>query len=219
MISGFVILMSAYSSTIPKFLISRFTRLYPTFWAGVFLTSIVSYFIGTEHFKVESMQVLLNLTMIPTVFGAQNVDGVYWTLLVELKFYMLILILLAFNLIKQIKVIALLWLSWSIVSFYYHTSDTINGIIFPSFSSYFVAGSIFFLIKNEGQSLFKFFVIFLSFVSSSIYALKYIQHQADHFNTEFSGLIVISVISLFYIIFYLISIEKEYFLIQKFYII
>ena len=48
--------------------------------------------------------------MVPKIFGFKAVDGVYWTLMVELFFYLLIFILLFTKKIKDINKLSFLYL-------------------------------------------------------------------------------------------------------------
>jgi len=84
MISGFVILMSAQSGNVVKFVLYRFTRLYPTFWFAVCLTAICIVFFDSNLYYVEIKQILINLSMMPTIFNTPYVDSVYWTLLLTI---------------------------------------------------------------------------------------------------------------------------------------
>ncbi len=90
MISGFVILMTLNrSENIFQFTVSRFSRLYPVYWVSVITTfCVVSYF-GLPGFEASYIDALVNLTMVQTVFEIRHVDHVYWSLWVELKFYVL----------------------------------------------------------------------------------------------------------------------------------
>lgn len=208
-ISGFVILMTAQSGSVKKFLISRFTRLYPTFWIGVIFSALFIYIFNAEKFSFTIKQFFVNLTMVPQFFGEKLIDGVYWTLLIELKFYFLIVLILLLKKLNYIKVILFLWVLWSIFFYFTHFPYKLNAILFPTYSSYFVAGAIFFLIKKEGLSFFKILILLTSFISSCLYSVKYLDRQIEHFNTEFSPLIVMAVVSIFYIIFLFISLEKS----------
>jgi peptidoglycan/LPS O-acetylase OafA/YrhL len=93
-ISGFVVLMSAMGSTPKRFFISRVVRLYPAFWVCCLLTFTVAMLIGAPRFHVPAKHLLVNLTMMQGFLDVPHVDGVYWSLAVELKFYFLILGLL-----------------------------------------------------------------------------------------------------------------------------
>lgn len=64
------------------------------------------------HLSMSWHTYLWNLTMIPRSFGASPVDGVYWTLGIELRFYLLIGILLLLGLRRVLpQVIA----GWSVL--------------------------------------------------------------------------------------------------------
>lgn len=99
MISGYVIFFSAKNCDAAKFTTLRFLRLYPAFLTGVLLTSLVQFFWGTSN-SVYLSQIIYNLTMIPRFFGRDYVDQSYWTLQLELQFYILISFFLLFRLKK-----------------------------------------------------------------------------------------------------------------------
>ncbi|MFB9295616.1 acyltransferase family protein [Persicitalea jodogahamensis] len=90
MISGFVITLSIQKiKKWQDFAVFRFARLYPTFWACVLITTLAILFYEPASLSVS--QFLANLTMFPVYFGIENIDQVYWTLLVEMVFYLWIL--------------------------------------------------------------------------------------------------------------------------------
>ncbi|MEO7493614.1 MAG: acyltransferase [Massilia sp.] len=88
MISGFVIFMTLEKTRHSMdFVVSRFSRLYPAFWAAVILTFLLTHLLGLPGKLVDGHTALLNLTMLHSFLNVPNVDGVYWTLEVELIFY------------------------------------------------------------------------------------------------------------------------------------
>lgn len=92
-ISGFVILMSAaHGKTAKSFVISRCTRLYPAYWFAVIFSACLIAGVGVETRQVTVAQVLINLTMFQRFMLVENVDQVYWTLAVEMQFYLLMLV-------------------------------------------------------------------------------------------------------------------------------
>lgn len=94
-ISGFVILMSARRARVPSdFVISRAARLYPVYWIAVTVSIIVSITFRVPGTDVGWVDRLMNFTMIQRLLLFDNVDEVYWTLAIEMQFYMLILALL-----------------------------------------------------------------------------------------------------------------------------
>jgi len=87
-ISGFVIFMTLDRTRIPiDFIVSRASRLYPSYWAAVILTTLITHLLGLPGKEVSWHTAILSFTMIQQLFGIPLVDSVYWTLLVELFFY------------------------------------------------------------------------------------------------------------------------------------
>jgi peptidoglycan/LPS O-acetylase OafA/YrhL len=87
-ISGFVILMTLQRcSTAGQFVLARFSRLYPTYWVAVLFTFTVLSLFPLNGRTVTWPQLLTNLTMLQEFVHVPSVDGVYWSLAVELAFY------------------------------------------------------------------------------------------------------------------------------------
>lgn len=90
-ISGLVITMTVLRSQNGiEFLVRRFARLYPAFLVGICLTLAVVGFASKSVFRVSPDDILANLTMDAPSFHRQMVDGAYWSLAVEIKFYALV---------------------------------------------------------------------------------------------------------------------------------
>lgn len=88
MISGFVIFMTLERTARPMdFVVSRFSRLYPAYWGALLVTFALTHLIGLPGKTVGWDVLLVNTTMVQGFFGVDHVDGVYWTLEVELLFY------------------------------------------------------------------------------------------------------------------------------------
>lgn len=98
-ISGFVIFMSITKvSSTKEFLVNRISRLYPTYWACVFITFLVQIIVGfyMPNKAVPSLLDLLgNLTMFQYYLNIKDIDGPYWTMIVEMLFYLLIALFFA----------------------------------------------------------------------------------------------------------------------------
>lgn len=87
-ISGFVIFMTLERTKKPvDFVVSRFSRLFPTYWFAIFLTFAITHLLGLPDKLVGLDTALANTLMIHGLFNVPHVDGVYWTLEVELLFY------------------------------------------------------------------------------------------------------------------------------------
>jgi len=89
-ISGFVILMTLERTRDWRdFVVSRFSRLYPAYWACVTLAALAALpRMGAEKLAGDFAA---NLTMFQLYLGAPDLDGSYWTLSIEMLFYLLML--------------------------------------------------------------------------------------------------------------------------------
>jgi len=111
LISGFVIFMTLERTrNAMDFVVSRFSRLFPAYWAAMALTAIVVYTLGMPAQRLPLHDLLLNLTMVQQLLGSEHLDGSYWTLQVELFFYAQMLLWFMLGQLKRIHLIILLWL-------------------------------------------------------------------------------------------------------------
>lgn len=83
-ISGFVISFSASSARPSDFLAARILRLAPAVWICAPLTAICIYLSGVENVPHILGRLFNSMTFFP--LGSQ-IDGVYWTLRIEVFFY------------------------------------------------------------------------------------------------------------------------------------
>jgi peptidoglycan/LPS O-acetylase OafA/YrhL len=114
-ISGFVILNSLMRCERGiDFAFGRFSRLYPLFWFAVCVTTLVR--VGLSHDDVSLRNFLANLTMVPTLWSESIIDGVYWTLIVELKFYLLAYLVWRFKGLAHMETLCAGWLSLTVVN-------------------------------------------------------------------------------------------------------
>lgn len=91
-ISGFVIpssLRGDVPTGIKTFLVRRFFRLYPAFWLSIPLAILAEWVIGRQ---IPVYDIVAGITMIPSVFRAELILPPYWTLELELIFYILCII-------------------------------------------------------------------------------------------------------------------------------
>lgn len=86
-ISGFVIpssLMGLAVAPLRRFWISRVMRLYPAYWLSL------AFAVAVAGMATTGPQLIANVTMLQRYLGQPSVVGVYWTLAVEMLFYVLI---------------------------------------------------------------------------------------------------------------------------------
>jgi peptidoglycan/LPS O-acetylase OafA/YrhL len=112
MISGFVIFMTLDKTERPTdFVVSRFSRLFPAYWVAIWLTFVVVHQIGLPGKEHGVATAVGNMLMLHSLFHIANIDGVYWTLEVELLFYIAMLGLWSAGLLKRVHLVGFTWLA------------------------------------------------------------------------------------------------------------
>lgn len=164
-ISGFVILMSSWGRTIPQFISSRIARLFPAYWFAVIATTILFVFITTGNIKKVSLnQFLANLTMFQTAVGAQNIDGVYWTLWIELLFYILIGLLMSRKPSRG-RLMAFIFL-WPVIGAIAARGkfDFLSLFLSPQYAPLFAGGMALYLIYAYGHSIINWLLVIFNMI-------------------------------------------------------
>lgn len=111
-ISGFAIYMTLTNTkSLKEFAIKRIIRLYPAYIIAVILTFTLTHLYQLPDRTVSLTSGIINLTMIGGFLGVPYVDGVYWSLQVELIFYILIGILMLIGLLNKIEYASITWLA------------------------------------------------------------------------------------------------------------
>jgi peptidoglycan/LPS O-acetylase OafA/YrhL len=106
-ISGFVIANSANNSSPIRFAKSRVLRLYPAVWVCAFFTLAAWVFIGGGDWQRLAPSLLRSLAL--WVRGPW-IDGVYWSLAVEMAFYAIVFVLLLSGRFARLP-----WLAWGLL--------------------------------------------------------------------------------------------------------
>jgi peptidoglycan/LPS O-acetylase OafA/YrhL len=164
-ISGFVILMSAYGRTVGHFAASRVARLFPAYWVGVALTSVLLILLTQGRLKkVTWGEALVNLTMLQEALGVRHVDGVYWTLWIELVFYFTIAVFLWRGMTYH-RILAFIVL-WPLIGLLAAraNSEMLNLILVPRYSALFAAGMALYLIYAHGHDFVRWALVGLNAV-------------------------------------------------------
>lgn len=208
-ISGFVIFASTFERTGFQFAVSRITRLYPTFWVCCSITVLIVLLLESKENHSTLTQWLANLTLFNTHLGVENIDGIYWTLGIEIKFYFCIFLLLIFNLLQYYRIWISIWLAMTVSYLLTKQPFFFHRIISPEYSSYFIAGVVFFLARQNGYRPFYIITLIISFLVSLSYANKTISGFILHYGISIYDRIIMSAILFcMYWIFYLVSVRR-----------
>lgn len=168
-ISGFVILMTAWQRPIQEFVASRISRLYPAYWTCVLLTTLVLLVDGAHWFR--GSDVLINLSMLQEAFGVQHIDGVYWTLWVEMRFYALMALFILVGITeRRLLAFAVCWPIVAAIAEKTHL-DFLAYVLVWQHAALFAGGMIIYLIGRNGHSSLRWlalgFVTLMAFATST----------------------------------------------------
>lgn len=178
-ISGYVVTMSTMNKTFSEFLFSRVTRLFPVFWLSCLFAILLSRIFPAAHTFLpypNLKAVVINLTMIPSAFNTIMINPVFWSLLEEVHFYVIISVIILFKLWNKILTLLICWLIIyaAIVAMGYSTSaDDRIGILVPKHSLYFIAGMLFYLFRTGLYAKWKL-IILLSLTFLLMIPLSYL---------------------------------------------
>jgi peptidoglycan/LPS O-acetylase OafA/YrhL len=220
-ISGFVIFMSLQKITNSReFIINRVSRLYPTYWAVVIFTSVLltvnALIKGNFDIKERLINSVGNLTMFQFYLRIPNLDGPYWTMIVEMIFYIAILFLYQYKLLKHLNMISItLCLIMVVLTHYFYditlVKILVKGIPLLPFIPLFFAGIVFYKIyTTEAKQYANYSLVFMCFLSAL--ALFPYAGQSCNFITypEYCGMLI-----LFFTLFILFVNHKLAFIVNK----
>jgi peptidoglycan/LPS O-acetylase OafA/YrhL len=207
LISGFVILASALGRGPLEFAVSRFSRIYPIYWAGIAFSVVAMIcFLGASA-NLRVWQVLVNATLLQTPLGVRHVDPVYWTLWVELQFYAWVFLLILFRVVHRVKIWLPVWLAVTVLYSVTGHPVKMNLFINPQYSSLFIAGAVFFLAARDGFRPFHVLMLIVSWAVSVRFALPHAALYIDP-ATRADQLVAAGAITLMFAVFLLISLHK-----------
>jgi peptidoglycan/LPS O-acetylase OafA/YrhL len=144
-ISGFVIANSAYGRSAVDFLKGRLVRLYPAAWICATITLCA--WLALAHLPFSAVRSGYLHSMALWIF-APWIDGVYWSLAIEVMFYALIFFVLASG-----RIVKLTWVPWILTAlsmFYLWVVYT------PDVSTFFAGnGPLNWIMQNSGVFLLR----------------------------------------------------------------
>ncbi|MFD7028159.1 acyltransferase family protein [Streptomyces sp. NPDC059917] len=153
MISGFVICMSCWGRTPRQYFTSRVVRLFPAYWVAIILSALVVNYAATarpSRSHLSKSDIFTNFTMLQQPLGVSEVDPVYWTLWVELRFYLVFAVVVALGLTyRRVLSFCGIWMVLAVVA---GQSDMalLKMFAMPEYAPYFIAGVAMFLIYRFG---------------------------------------------------------------------
>jgi peptidoglycan/LPS O-acetylase OafA/YrhL len=169
--SGFVIFMTLEAVTSSRqFLVSRVARLYPAYWVSVIVTTLVAY--AMESHPPTALAFAVNMTMTETFSRTAYVDNSYWTLGVEVQFYVLIGAIFALGWLRRIDALCLTFLAAVAIYKVVLVSQGLQAASwieesFVEYGDFFVIGVCMFRLRNKEASWITVAIMLLAVLSTA----------------------------------------------------
>ncbi|MEV7801616.1 acyltransferase family protein [Microbispora sp. NPDC088329] len=206
LISGFVILMSAWGRTPGHFAASRIARLFPAYWASVLaLGGLAVGGLITDH-RPSLTELLANMTMLQHGFRVRDLEIVYWTLWQELVFYALIACLAAVGITYR-RCLAFMG-AWVLLLAIADRvdADLLQAVLVPFSAPYFIAGMALYLIHRFGGSLFPWLFVGMGWILALYSALNEGPPAVRRYGQALGSALVVGVISLIFLVMILVAV-------------
>ena len=183
MISGFVILMSIEKSKNANlFFLFRCIRLYPIYWIIATFTFLLFFGLNLLNGEIPYVEIpfkdyFVNLSMFQYYFNVPNIDGSYWTLIIEMLFYISIYVLFRLKLLNKIIGIGLVF---GVVSACYIFA--IRHLNLPDYTRFypfiyhfpmFYIGIIFYKMMQFKQAPFYYYFLIIGSICLQLYLFEY----------------------------------------------
>lgn len=151
-VSGFVVLWTAWGRSIPQIVSSRVARVFPAYWTALALTSALLLAVWPAGKRITPGEVAVNVTLLQEPLGVRNVDGVYWTLWAELRFYLLIAVLAAIGITRR-RVVAFA-VAWPLAAVVADAAGwhLASDVLISRYAPFFAGGMLLFLIHRDGHA-------------------------------------------------------------------
>lgn len=153
----------------------------------------------------------MNMTLLPhwiklLTFKKLNippVDGVYWSLYVEMQFYLFMLLLIGLICLKKINAILYLWLGLSFVLLWHDSAliEILKTLILARYSGYFTAGIVSNMLFTYQKNQHVFPLLSLSFVLTVLYGIRFGNELALIYHQAFNLYSIGGILALFYLLF------------------
>ena len=186
LISGYVISLTlTKTSSFAEFCVKRFARIWPTLFVCGSITFLCATLFGPAEFQRSIWEALISITLIPPQhIGAltgnsewQWLDGAYWSLWVEVRFYVVIgALFFAFRKHWFEAWIVYAVLTFAIVASALTTSNgillVVEGLLFAEYVPFFMIGILAYRLRTNLSTRVDAYAFILAFAHISLSLLS-----------------------------------------------
>lgn len=193
-ISGFVIAYSAEGRTAGEFAIARFSRIYPTFALCMTITAAGLLIFGGELFQVSFTRWAANLVIASPALGFPYMDSAYWSLVIEVTFYVWVAVFIATGLFpRRLDVLVLAWLFLSMANELTADSSILEKVFLTDNAGYFATGLMLYEFHRGRRDLIWFGIFGLSVGIAVFHAIHSLGWLHAHSEVVFQPSVVATI--------------------------
>jgi peptidoglycan/LPS O-acetylase OafA/YrhL len=197
MISGYVICETGNTRSARSFFAARASRLLPAFWICCSLTYLVMRQSEYPSHAISIAEYVINMTMLGGWLKTKPADSSYWSLLVEMHFYFLFLILLACGLAARLRQFAALWLLLSVMLLLLPVKLG-NFFLIPYWSAHFIAGIGFWIFHRTPHRAWGAGLVALSFPIACILLIQRLPGLESLLGRAYNPVVAASILLIMY---------------------
>ncbi|WP_338700285.1 acyltransferase [Bradyrhizobium sp. 26S5] len=193
-ISGFVIAYSAEGRTPVGFAIARFSRIYPTFVICMTLTFLATLLVGHAWFHVTWGQWLANLFIAAPMFGQPYMDDAYWSLVIEVVFYVWVALFLAWGIFpRRIDTIIVAWIAITFVNELTLDIPMFEKLFMADDSGFFAVGLLIYEHYRGRRDTRLYSLLTLAMGTATFQAVHKLERLGVHTHGSFDPMVVTAI--------------------------
>ncbi|QIG99060.2 acyltransferase family protein [Bradyrhizobium sp. 6(2017)] len=193
-ISGFVIAYSAEGRTPVGFAIARFSRIYPTFVICMTLTFLATLLVGHAWFHVTWGQWLANLFIAAPMFGQPYMDDAYWSLVIEVVFYVWVALFLAWGIFpRRIDTIIVAWIAITFVNELTLDIPLFEKLFMADDSGFFAVGLLIYEHYRGRRDTRLYSLLTLAMGTATFQAVHKLERLGVHTHGSFDPMVVTAI--------------------------
>ncbi|MFZ1679820.1 MAG: acyltransferase [Rhizobiaceae bacterium] len=203
LISGYVIAWSAEGRSAFDFAFARFSRLVPGYLAGMTLTFAILLVAGHPALPVSASQYVANLFFFAPALGQPFVDGVYWSIMLEIVFYAWVAVLIALGLFQsRLPEWIAGWMLLAALNEFVLDSGALRLAFVTEYAGFFSGGVLAFHMRRHGRTPETLVLMAAAFLLAAATAFRTRGWMLDHYDVALSPVALVTAAAVIHLLFH-----------------
>jgi len=172
MISGLVIAYSSANRTPSQFVIARISRLLPSAWAAIILLFLLFIFVPLPLFRANLYSLLANFTFLPQAFQQPLEIGSFWTIQIEVIFYIWVAVLIRFGVWHRSLYFVAVWLTICLLNNAFLHNQILHYLFITREGPFFCLGILLYRWRQKGMDWPTLLLMEIAFVLGAVNLMR-----------------------------------------------